>query len=168
MEESQHCLWITAHRHGEVVRSERQFLGMEVVVVVWFEFSTVGSWETYVSCPTCIPSLSQRISPTLAGAGKSVLWYVTCYHLCCNDSWRGSVPRSSRILTACGNWDWHRWRFFIVTSGRNKRRTPVAYSHLGSSNFVTNPTPTPTFCPTSTQSTAMVPGNPAMMRLLNV
>ena len=64
MEKSQHRLWIAAHRHGEVVHSERHILGMEVV---WSEFSTVGSRQTYVSFPAWILSPSLMVFPTHSG-----------------------------------------------------------------------------------------------------
>ena len=46
MEEPQHCLWIAAHRDGEMVYSKRRFLRM---AIGWTEFPSVGSRQTYVA-----------------------------------------------------------------------------------------------------------------------
>jgi hypothetical protein len=90
------------------------------------------------------------IIASVAGAGKSVIWYDDLPIVCDPKLMRCSlVLRSLRISALCGNLGWHHSHSFIVTSGTTKRRTGVGCSRLYSFNLVDNPTSTLLFFPDS-------------------
>ena len=110
-----------------------------------------------VSCRPALTS-SQRLMPfpVLAGAGKSVLWYVD---LSIFLSWGLTiwlVPPSSRISRLCRNLGSRHLRYFTMTSGRIGRGTSPGYSHPCYSSCAISPTPTTMYCPHSIRQTAMV------------
>jgi hypothetical protein len=73
MEEPQHCPWISAQWNGNLVYPRKRILGMEVI---WTEFSFMDSWKASVShCNLLRVAETKKFSP-IAGAGKSVLWYI--------------------------------------------------------------------------------------------
>jgi len=91
-----------------------------------------------------IRSLELIIFTSVAGAGKSVLWYVNlsvlsfrnsigCHHL---------VPQLSRTSKAYVRQDRHHSHSSIVTSGRTKRRTGAGCFRLSWSSSVVNRMPT--------------------------
>ena len=72
-------------------------------------------------------------SPFVAGAGKSILWYVhfMAISVCLSDLFcRFPVPRSSRTLMPCEDLGSRHWHFSTVTLEKIKRRTSAACSHL--------------------------------------
>lgn len=73
MEELQHHLPITARRNGDLVCRRQHPSKLEIV---WTKLSSLDSWETLVVLWLCAFIEVDGFSLALAGAGKSVLWYV--------------------------------------------------------------------------------------------
>ena len=73
LEEPPSCLQISPPRVCIVVHSGRHVLGMESVQS--YEFSFMGLWKTSVSAQL-LPFCKDWFFPFIAGAGKSVFWYV--------------------------------------------------------------------------------------------
>src|SRR5216683_953205 len=93
----------------------------------------LDSRQTWVLC-TAMLSLKLMIIASIAGAGKSVLWYtnftlsllrklIICHH---------AVLQSSKISKRCAHLSLGHSvsPFFIVTSGTTKSKNAVGCSHL--------------------------------------
>src|SRR5712691_2494645 len=135
---------------------------------IWTEFATLDTRETLVYRPS--PDLSQKLIGYyfLAGAGKSVLWYVipSIFRLD-NLHWR-PVPQSSRRSKTCKRPGWRHSPCSTTTSARKKRRTFVGCSHRFSFSFAVNPIPIMLSFPHFIRRTTVVLEAPAMTNSVGV
>jgi hypothetical protein len=76
MEELQHRSRIEAQRDWGVVHAQQHALRVESI---WTKFTTLDTRETLVyhlSLGLSTPKADRLVIPFIAGAGKSVLWYI--------------------------------------------------------------------------------------------
>ena len=93
MEEPEHCLQVQPPRVCGMVHPWRHVLGMEIV---WSPgFPSMGSWETSVNPNSSWLAQRLKFSVFVAGAGKSVLWYLKAFHIYI---WRTHRVGSSTII----------------------------------------------------------------------
>jgi hypothetical protein len=77
MEEPEHCLQVTPPRVCGMVPSGQDVLRMESIRGAGFP--SMGSWETSVNTNSLWLFQRLKFSVFVAGAGKSVLWYVKLF-----------------------------------------------------------------------------------------
>src|SRR6266850_3137819 len=153
MEELQHRPQITAQRDWGVVPSREMLSDWKASgpnCLLWIHGKRQSPPSIYTFAQT-------DVFPHVAGAGKSVLCYVNhliffiLRFLRCR-----LVLLLTRTSKLRANMGLHHSRYFIATSGRNKRRISAGSSHPCYSRFPINPTPTMISFLFSIRPTAMV------------
>src|ERR1700722_13553311 len=94
------------------------------VEIFWSQFAVMDQWKTSVFRPY-MPYLELMITASIAGAGKSVIWYDNLSVVVFASLYFRVVLRSSRTSARCRKQGWHHSLSSIMILKWIKRGTGV-------------------------------------------